>query len=643
MTHISRHTDIFPRWPKWVWTVILALGVTQPLVHVLIAYFPPAGAVPTGLTIPDSAEFLYAMRMFPTHFQSHYATCQTPYGSHYVGYFPFTHLWPYGLLGLAAHWCGLDPFMTYGVATGLSAALYLAVVYAFLRQVMPAHADRAFFLFTLSGGLGGILYLLTGLFGLHDAPRFDAYFARYAMYELFEGPHLLPVTYLPRLYYTLSLALCLAALTLLIRCATGELRPARIALAAGLMILGTAINARSGIFTGGVGLIYLGCRRDCPLRHRVALASSFIPAFVVAAILTRTLLSLNPRLASNLLHVANMAVWFSPLLSVVALHLFLVPREVAARLPGLSPFARLCAWAAVGYLGAFTVLFVLYQGYYGNLLVCRDAAVAERISDWGLLGAGLGALWAARQGRRRAAPSEHDWVVLWLLAYGALAISAFGQGWFLRFGPHRLQVLLWLPVCMLSALGLDRWRRTRPRAALTLTVALGVCGVSSIFAGVAFFEAAVGRTNARGPYPQLHTSVMSLADAHVLDKLGEGRVLAPSPGGDVVVFTRGNPVVYGIGSFNMAEEPEIVLRDEVARFFDAETPDAERLRIVQKWCADYVYCPDTWPVSEETMARLRRTPWLDEAAAEGRGALFRVNLDITAGRNPSAAEADQAR
>jgi len=43
------------------------------------------------------------------------------------------------------------------------------------------------------------------------------------------------------------------------------------------------------------------------------------------------------------------------------------------------------------------------------------------------------------------------------------------------------------------------------------------------------------------------------------------------------------------------------------------------------------------------MTRLRGMPWLDEAAAEGRGALFRVNLDITAGRNPSAAEADQAR
>lgn len=621
------------RWPLWVWVVMLAMGATQPLVHVAIAYFPPAGTVPTGLTIPDSAEFLYAMRMFPTDFASPYATCRTPYGEHYAGYFPFTHLWLYGVLGAAADGLGLDPFMTYGVAAGVAASLYFAAVFALLRQVMPAQCGMAFLLFALSGGLGGVLYLLSGLAGLHGAARFDAYFMRYGMYELFEGPHLLPIAYLPRMYYTLPLALCLTSLNLVIRCARDAWAPWRIVVSALLMVLGAAINARTGVFVAAIAFIYLGRRPEFAMWRRVVLMASFVPGIAIAAICTRALLSMNPKLASNLLHVANMAVWFSPLLSAMALHLLVAPREVYARFRSFPPFARLCASAAIGYLGAFAVLFVVYQGYYGNLLTCRDAVVAERISDWALLGAAVGIAWAVRRWRSPWAADEFEWVVLWSLGFGALSISAFGQGWFLRFGPHRLQVLMWLPLCMLSALALERLRVVRPLAARAFVAAFLVCGVSTIAAGVAFFQAPIGRTDARGPYPRLHVSVMSLADAHVLESLGEGRVLAPPPGGDAVVFTRGNPVVYGIASFNMAEEPELRLGADVTRFFDSAASDVERLAIVRQWCADYVYCPDTWPVSIEVVSQLRDTPWLEEVAAEGQAALFRVADDAAPGAN----------
>ena len=71
-------------------------------VHFHITHNPPEGAVPTGLYIPDSALFIYSMRMFSTKFESLYATCQSALGTHAVGYYPLTYLWIYGGLGKLA-------------------------------------------------------------------------------------------------------------------------------------------------------------------------------------------------------------------------------------------------------------------------------------------------------------------------------------------------------------------------------------------------------------------------------------------------------------------------------------------------------------------------------------------------------------
>ncbi len=612
-------------WPLWVWVVILALAGSQPLAHLWIVHFPPAGTVPTGMHIPDSALFLYSMRMFETGFESLYATCKSPYGTHYLAYYPLTYLWMYGGLGVIADWLGFGHFLFYGCVTGVCGALYLAAVYGFLRQVVPRCADAAFLLFTLSGGLGGVSYAFTGVLGLHDAPLFDRYFMRYAMYELLEGPHLLPVTHLPRLYYTLPLALCLTALTLLIRNLHGRGSRAQRALAMALLQIGFLINLRCGAFVWAIAAIYLWQQEDSPLSDRIRSGAVFVLPAVVAGLVIHSLWAMNPAIKDNMMvHGANMAMWLSPFLSVVALHLLLVPREIAVRLRGLSPFTRLCAYGAVGYLAAFAVLFGLYQAYYGNIMICRDAAVANAISDWALIGAVLGIAYAWLRRPERAEHDEHGWVVLWLLAFVSISLSAFGQGWFLRFGPHRLQVLIWLPLCILSALGLHRLWAKRPVIARALGAAFVTCGVSSVLVAVLCFQTPLGRRNGCGPYPKLHVEVMTLADAHVLTSLGPGRVLAPSPAGDVVVFRRGNPVVYGIGSFNLSDQPYLLLRTEVERFFAPETPETTRHRVIHEWCVDYVYCPDTWPIAPELVEQLWNTPWLEEVAKEGRAALFRV-------------------
>ena len=55
--------------------------------------------------------------------------------------------------------------------------------------------------------------------------------------------------------------------------------------------------------------------------------------------------------------------------------------------------------------------------------------------------------------------------------------------------------------------------------------------------------------------------------------------------------------------------------------------EAQWRAIATEWCIDYVYCPDTKPVSEEILSELRGASWLTEIAAEGEAVLFRVQLD----------------
>ena len=572
--------------------------------------------------IPDSALFIYSMRMFETGFESLYATCKSPYGTHYIGYYPLTYLWMYGALGVIADWFGFDHFLFYGLVTGLGALIYLAVVYAFLRQALPGLANRAFLLFALSGGIGGVAYLVTGVLGLHEHPLFDQAFLRYAMYELFEGPHLMPVTCLPRLYYTLSLALCLGGLTLMIRYSR-EKGAGQLALALLLLLCGGVINARYGVFSWAIAAIYLW-NHSSPMRERIRTAALLVLPVVAAGLVNRAVVQTNPVLVDNVLEVANMAMWFSPFVSVVVLHLFLVPCEIKGRIPQLSRFSRVCACAAIAYLAAFSALFCLYQAYYGNILICRDGAVTATISDWALSGGIAGLLYGLIRRGRPSEPDEHGWLVLWLLAFLSITLSGFGRGWFLRFGPQRLQVFLWLPICMLSALGLQRLETRLPRLAKTLAGALVTCGVCSILVGLLCFQGPLGRANARGPYANLHAEIMSEADARVLDRLGPGRVLALPPASDVIVLQRGNPVVFGIGSFNLTDVRYVVLRAEAQQFFSPDASEAVRRRVIQEWSADYVYCADTWPVAPEVVEQLRGASWLAEVAAEGRATLFKV-------------------
>ncbi|MBL7647380.1 MAG: hypothetical protein JNK74_14435 [Candidatus Hydrogenedentes bacterium] len=634
------------RTPRAIWLLIAMLALTQPLVHGLCLYFPPEGTVATGLHIPDSALFLHAMGMFPTGFHSAYATCQAAAGDASIAYYSVPHLWLYGGLGLIARVLPLDPFLTYGIANGLGAAFYLWVVFRLLLVIVPRFSVAAFVLFTLSGGPGGLLYLIAGLFGLHGHSAFEVYFHRFAVYDLMEGPHLNPVLYFPRLYYTLSLACCLGGLGSIV----GRMRWRDASWPWGWMIaiaVGSFLDARYTVFTFGLLALFLACERSCGGKTRWrALAAYGLPGgagFLVAAALMR----LNPAVVENHLVVGNMAMWFSPFVVVTWLH-WLAGGRVLWRGAQMAPLpARVLLFAGMGYLAAFSAGYVVYQGFYGNLLAGRDGSVAAAISDWALIGGVAGVAWSLRGGQRLMA-QNHDrdacatflgglsdgiglWLLLWLIGFTALSLSGFGQGWFLQFGPQRLQVFIWLPLCIVTAMGLAHFSQRTQRVAWSLLLG---CGLSSVAVAVLAFQSPLGRADAQGPFAALHTEVMRQDDGRLIEAIGEGWVLAPSPAGDVVVRLKGNPVVYGIGTFNLTDQPYSELREEVEVFFDARTPDAVRRDIAARWCVAWVYCPATWPVDPAVRGQLRASTWLEVAAEAGDGMLLRVRRDGGTGSDP---------
>ncbi len=607
--------------PRAIGVLIVLLAALQPLVHALILWAPPPGTVPTGLHIPDSALFIESMDMFPSGFASPYATCQASQGDQARVYYSVPHLWLYGLLGLLKGFLPIPPFLLYGLANGMGMACFLWVTYRFLGVVVPRLATTAFVLFALGGGPGGILYLLTGLLGMHDAPDFEAGFFRFAVYDLMEGPHFNPVLYGPRLYYTLSLAGCLAALTSLIRWTRGA--GSRLPWG-GLvaLLLASFLNARYGTFTSILMLMYLLLEGTATPKRRVLAAGYFPLVSGLGVRLAFLLLRSNPAVVENHVVVGNMAMWFSPFILVAGCPLLIGAPYIYQRIQGAQRLLRILLSATVGYLVAYAIGYLLYQGYYGNLLRGNDGAVAAAISDGALLGALPGLLWGWRhRGDAASVPAVPDWILLWFLSFTALSLSGFGQGWFLRFGPQRLQIFLWLPLAILAAQGLIWMAPSRRMVAQGIVLGMGL---TSMGVALIAFQTALGRHNAEGPWPALHAESMSLIDQRLLEHLGAGTVLAPAPASDVVVRQRRNPVVFGVGSFNLTDQAYPMLAETVAAFLDPTSSEATRKQIADTWCVDWIYLPHTWPVAEDTRTALDVTPWLEAVRHEGRGAVYRV-------------------
>jgi hypothetical protein len=619
--------------PWWVWAIMIALPAIMPLTFLWIAYFPPLGTTPTGIHGVDGAVFINCMRMFETGFYTPFANCHAPLGTYSSAYFAAPFFWMYGFLGALGRLIHVNEFLLLGIANGVGGFLYLLAAYFFLRTAFPKQANLAFALFALAGGPGGVLYIVTWLLGLHQAPQFEPYFYRYALYQLFEGARPSPILAMPRLYYTVSMACCLAAIACFIKSEDTRHKTA----AALLLFLGTLVNLRYGPMSWGVIVLYLIVNADRSLRGRMRAAMAMLAPVALAWAIGWWMLRRSPAFVEGATEHIRTHMWLSPFISAMLFHLIVVPRQAALGIRPLRGIARVASSAALGYLAAYTILYVLYSAYYGNVWLCLDVTSAMRISDPSLLGAVAGALWSIARHRGMTLTADVEkvrtgWISLWMLSFLCIAISAFGQGWFLRLVPERAMIFLALPFAVLAAKGLQEWRATRPRLAISLLAVMLVCGLCAIGVASACFQGPLGHRPGQSPYGGAHCEIMNKADADLLARIDGGVVLTPvtyGPSfGDVLAVRPNTGVVYGVGSVSLEDRDPAAAKEDTDAFFSKGCDEFLRRKFVEQWCVRYVYCPDSHPVDGNVLEDLRRTPWLEEVGVSGKAVLFKVRSAV---------------
>ncbi|MCL4218710.1 MAG: hypothetical protein KJ052_17135, partial [Candidatus Hydrogenedentes bacterium] len=411
--------------PWWVWAICAALACLEPMTHAL---FYLTDGVPlraervvwSGLHTNDSVIYLLSMRMFESGFEMPFASCQAALGDHHMGYFSAPAYWLYGLVGVVADSIGCPHFIALGIANGIGGFFYLAMVFLFLREAVPRCANRAFLLFSLGGGLGSIMFMILWAAFRDDAAQFEAYSTRFAVYELIEGPHLLPVLHFSRLYYTVALALCFGSLTALFKTLRAWC-PYHLAFAALLLAAASLVNMRLGALTFVVAALYLLCLGDTQRHYRVKAALGYAAGCFLGTVAAWAFHQGHPTITANVFALVRQAMWLTPFLSAAFFFLLLAVPESYRSFGAMRGVPRMMAWAMGGYLAAFAALFSAYQLYYGNILVARDGPVADAISDPALLGLAAGlAIGFFRRGKPMsgASPSTDAapaWVVLWAM------------------------------------------------------------------------------------------------------------------------------------------------------------------------------------------------------------------------------------
>jgi len=108
-------------------------------------------------------------------------------------------------------------------------------------------------------------------------------------------------------------------------------------------------------------------------------------------------------------------------------------------------------------------------------------------------------------------------------------------------------------------------------------------------------------------------------------------VLAPADHapffGDIASFRPGVRTVFGTATLDLSGLTALDVRKRVKTFFDPKTTNSERRVFVDRWCVNYIYCPDTTPVAPAVVKALRTASWLTKDASEGHAVLFRVDVD----------------
>lgn len=608
--------------PGWVKLLCVALALIEPLTHAALTRLDSDTQTFSGLHTHDSAIFLVCMASLENGFYSPYATCEAPDGAYSTAYLPTPFHWLYAIVGAAGRLFGLDPFVFLGIANGFFGFIYLITAYHFLRVTVPRVANRAFVLFALGGGLGGIAYAVSWVVGVHQSPEFEQWFWRFLMYDLHEGPQLAPVLHMPRLYYTVSIALAIGAVTAFVQ----SVRMPCVRhwwFAAFLLFGSTVINVRFGGFGWAICAAYClaGPESIRPVvRNLIAPTLALVTGLGVFAAMT----AMSPSMAENSVNLVRETLWPTAFLSAAAFYLVPLAWVLRNRIGLLPARTRGLVAGGTAYLVLIAGFFAGHVIYYGSFWSGGDHAAIVQWSDAALILAAPFAIWG--WSRRRTGTAESagiDWFLVWTLGFLALGFSAFGQGWGARLVPQRVLVLLGLPLSVITVYALDQWRSVRPRLASAYYGAAIACGLVSISVASLFVQYPLGQSPVQSPFAWLHAEHVTPADAKLADHVRRGYVLTPRLAADRIAIRPGARVLGGYGAADLADQPAIPLDEEVAHFFSGAT-EAERRAIVARWCIDYVYCPDGLPVPEETLADLRHYDWLEATAQAGGGVVFRV-------------------
>lgn len=353
---------------------------------------------------------------------------------------------------------------------------------------------------------------------------------------------------------------------------------------------------------------------------------------------------LHPMSAQNIAELLRRSMGFGSFLSVTVFFLLAAAPIFASTLRTANGPSRLFLFPLIGYLFAFTLGYALYQTYYGNWLRAGDASAAIAVSDKALIGVVVGLLvaWRWRLNSpphdpsvsvrvRPCSPEDtlSQGLVLWFLGLTAVAVSAFGQGWFLRLMPERCMVLLGVPLALLAALGLEEWKHRAPRFSRALLGLLLAGGLISGLVGVLVIQGPLGSART-GTFRWCHSESLARAEAEVIAHIDGGTVLAPASlpplYSDIIVSLRpGVTTPLGQATLSLGDVNVLQMTEAIQRWFAPEGAEADRKALVDKYCIDYVFCPEWRPVAPETLAQFRQTPWLREVAQSGGAVLFRVN------------------
>ena len=482
-------------------------------------------------------------------------------------------------LGYLAKFLGDQFLLVFQVSRFLGALFFLISTYIFLKEFFgEKRAFRIFLLFCLSFGLGGLLFL-TQKTAVPRVPWVGMW--QPLTYEMFEGAGLIPLTALGRPYYTITLACGFLSLIFL----------KKEKFLWGGFLLGSAflLYPTLGVAFGAISVLYILVTKG--------LRQNWSPVFLYF----RSNPDVNrgeerkedskggysfgrnwsPILLYYLISAVGVLPWIGAYLTDSTMFQFYSDRRIAARPLALLisvathlPFAALVIYEGLKRKKHFLVLASLLAIFLlGPKIPLRS--FLRYASFLGFLGFLVFELRAKK---------ELLFFTLWFLGAFFMAVLPPQRT---IFFPARFMLVVWLPLVILSYLGMEKLvELTKNKISVGFLAALLIV---LTFPSAAFFSTRFLRK------PLEPTDWPLLPDYLFVNEMQAHKFLKDQPDG--VVFCSEEigmnlPVLTGKKSV-LGREP--VVRDhkikmaDYGRFFSDGSGAFDRQEIIEKYGIDYIY------------------------------------------------------